>query len=169
MKRFIIIVLLVVSTIGGVFAQSLVGKWDMDVSALKSTGLTSFTTEFVQSGIVKMTVVYTFTESGISMEFPIVMNGKYEVAGKALNREIIPESIKGSWDLICPTCDKNRLQEARKAAGSNMDQVLKEVIKTVKSEFTSRGMYQQILQLNESTLVIQVPGGSLEVYHRITE
>jgi len=168
MKKVIILTLLAVLAVGNMFAQSLVGKWDMDVTALKSSGVTSSTIEYTKSGTFKMTTIYTFdARDGVSFEFTLFMDGKYEVSGKAMCREINPESIKGSWDIICPSCDKTNLEKGRAAGASTMNDALNEVIKTAKSEVTSRGMYQQILQLNEDTLVIQVPGGNLEVCSRL--
>lgn len=158
MKKIILLVSLAVSVIGTSFAQSLVGKWNVDVTDLKSSGVTSSTVEYTKSGTFKMTTIYTFEAKGdVSFEFTLVMDGKYEVSGKAMCREIKPESIKGSWDIICPSCEKTNLQKARAAGASDLDKALNEVIKTAKSEVTSRGMYQQILQLNEDVLVIGEP------------
>jgi hypothetical protein len=157
MKKIILLVSLAVSVIGTSFAQSLVGKWNVDITDLKSSGVTSSTVEYTKSGTFKMTTVYTFDQRGFSIEFTLVMDGKYEVSGKAMCREIKPESIKGSWDIICPSCDKATMQKARAAGASDLDKALNEVVKTAKSEVTSRGMYQQILQLNEDVLVIGEP------------
>lgn len=157
MKKIILLVSLAISVVGTSFAQSLVGKWNVDITDLKSSGVTSSTVEYMKSGAFKMTTVYTFNERDFSIEFTLVMDGKYEVSGKAMCREIKPESIKGSWKILCPACDKTTLQKMNAAGASNLDKALNEVVKTAKSEVTSRGMYQQILQLNEDVLVIGEP------------
>ncbi len=166
MKKVIILTLLAVLAVGNMFAQSLVGKWDMDVTDLKKNGVSSSTIDYSPSGTIKWTTVYTFPAQDFSIEITLVMDGNYEVSGKALSRVIKPESIKGSWEIICPTCDKKLLQDVRGYLAPQMKESLDEVIKEAKIECTSRGMYQQILQLNEDTLVIQVPGGNLEVCSR---
>lgn len=161
--------LLLVIAFNSGFAQTLVGKWDMDVRDLRSSGLTSTTMELTPSGIVKTTSVFVIESNGVSISFYLNMSGKYEVSGKALCREMDPESIKYTWDFKCPSCDSKRLQQLRNDLGPQMREFLEGLTKETKLEWKSRGAYQQILQLNEETLAIQVPGGSLEVYQRIVE
>ena len=161
--------MLVLLTFGHGLAQTLVGKWDMDVADLKVSNLSSTTLEFTQSGVVKLTSVFTVDAQDFSVDFILVMDGKYEAMGKALCREINPNSVKSLWEIRCPECNANDLKTVREALAPKMKDALTELVKMLKTEFTSRGMYQQILQLNEKTLVIQVPGGSLEVYNRISE
>ena len=154
-------------TNGDMYAQSIIGKWNIDLGNAKSKNMKiTAVADYSPSGALTMNATFVATvKEGVSLIVDYFISGKYELFGKALCREFNDE-LKTSWKVDCPSCDSKQLQQLQQMFAPNMDDLIKEMGKDVKL-LAASGMYQQILQLNEDVLVIGRPGGKApEVSHR---
>ncbi len=136
----------------------------MPISSNDYTG--NFILDFSPSGIVTLNLptVMEFEIAQFNMDASIT--GKYECYGKALCI-IFNNDVKTSYNItyqdIVPQAKRNEIGNALKSVWPKLE---KNFVKGI-SAYASAGLYSQILQLNDSLLIIKYPNQESQVFTHI--
>lgn len=165
MKKAIIISIIILITSVMSFSQPIAGKWSMTMSERDVT--MDFVFEFSTTDKVSLSINSTAGEAEMmQIKNTATITGKYECAGKALCIMFNNDAKSTSNLVFSDFVPQTKRNEVINALKPYMPKMEAELVKRL-SAFTSAGLYSQILQLNDSVLVIKHPNQDADTFTRV--